>query len=176
MKLNTFKILLIALMVLLNSVCSKKKQIIRAKKPPVSYQSTALGFRNKISTKLGNDSLGILSRPYTSGDPSIKLDFIFSIIEIYDRRDSLLHRLTKSATDTNEVVQDYWLYPFKEDTCTIRSWGFGYVLRDDKETIFDSKKLYFGTTPMEITKIPFPLSEAEIAIMDSVKKTKSSND
>jgi hypothetical protein len=151
----------------MNSGCFKKKRKYKVIEPPVSYKSTSFGLRAKTFTKLDKDSVRILSRPYVSQ----RLDLIYSIIEVYDKNDSLLHRTIQSATDTNEVIQDYWLYPITVDTFIIRTWGFGYMIDKDEESSRDRKKLFIGTTPLEEIRIPFEVSKREKVQMDFMKSS-----
>jgi hypothetical protein len=146
--------------------CIKKKAPFTINKPPVSYHSTTLGFDNRVHQNYKKDSLFICSRPYTTPDSSKTLDFIYSIVEIFDNNDSLLYRFIKSETGMNEVVQELNICPFKIDTFSIRSWGFCYVVAKDKDTPFNSKKLLWGTTPLYEKQMPSKIRGKKVVAME----------
>jgi hypothetical protein len=153
--------------------CFKKKKILLFKEPPVSYQPTTFGMRSKYNVNYAKDLLNVFSMPKITADTSKKLDFMCSIVEIYDKNDSLLHRSIATETYTHQVGQKCLIHSFSADTFKVRSWGFGYVLADDKESQYDRKKLYFGTTSYKEQMFPVKLSEGAQAYKDSVKKAQA---
>ena len=54
----------------------------------------------------------------------------------------------------------------------VRAWGFGYKIGDDKETLIDSKKLYFGTTELWEDEYPKQHSKLKNAKEDSLNTVK----
>ena len=114
--------------------------------PPTIYKESTLGFSNRIHKKLP-DSLLIYSRTRLSKKLPQKIDYLFSMVEIYDKNDSLISRKTNTSADTNQVVISECLYPFPMDTFLVRAWGFGYKIVDDT-TYGNRKELLVVTTPL----------------------------
>jgi hypothetical protein len=161
--------------ILTGIVCKKEKKKVLFPEPPVSYRPESLRLHNKFHVKYESDSLRINSKPYIASDTTKKFDLMCSIVEIYDKNDSLLHSSIGTATNTLKVKQKYWLHPLEVDTFTIRTWGFGYVLTDDKESVYDRKKLYLGSTLYKEYHFPFKSYKDKQVKMDLVEKAQALN-
>ena len=90
-----------------------------------SYQPGSLGNRNSCSMIFNEDSLSIFSEIYTD---ELKIDYIYSMIEIYNINDSLIFESKKAAEDANSVSQKLILCPFTYDDFRIKTWGFGHYV------------------------------------------------
>jgi hypothetical protein len=168
------KLILFFLFILIFLGCGKKKSHQIKFMTPVSYQPHRMGLRNRVNIHYLKDSLFIISKPFTSEDTTIISDYIYSIVEIYDKNDSLLYRFTKSETFKNSVIQELNICPFEADTFTVRSWGFCYIINDNKNTPYDSKKLTFGTTIFGEVKMPKDVPDENVSMTEKMKKEQDS--
>ena len=121
--------------------------------PPISYQPLAMGFNNEIMTRDSGKIVEILCMPFTASDSSSKkVDFIVGIVEVYDKRDSLLQRIVKSVNHDNKVSLNLRIIDC--DSFYVRGWGFCYHIYNDRETPFDSKKALISSTPLNEFRYP----------------------
>jgi len=85
MRAITYLLSIQFIFIIMNTNCSNVQSEKMIPDPPVSYQPTAMGIRDITHIKGDVDSLRLFSRPYASNDKTIKMDYIFSIIELYDK-------------------------------------------------------------------------------------------
>jgi len=122
--------------------------------PPVSYQPMALGHHTRIIHDEEADTLFIYHRIIASNDTLLKLDFLYSNIEVFNNKDSLLCRDCKSLQRANSVAHIVKIRDFKPDSFRISTWGFGYVIKEDASSLSNFYKLYFCTSIRHETKFP----------------------
>ena len=120
---------------------------------PTDYRPGKLSSINSVTFNPEANLLVIFTSAHLS-EPTAKFSFMYSIVEIYDTKMTLLHRFEKTAKDTNKVIQNIRITTIESDSILVRSWGFVYHIMQDKETSYDSKKVGFATT--ELFQKSFP--------------------
>lgn len=147
--------------------CAGKKQVDKTQlngettsaPSPVSYQPTALGQQTKVIYDQEADTLFLLHVINVSQDSLIKMDYLFSNVEIITHRDSLLKRYCKSALDANSLCQILSLKNLENDSFKVNTWGFGYSIKESQKTKAKQNMLYFTTSTM--FEQTFPVKRCE---------------
>lgn len=126
------------MLIISNCKDNKHKKI----EPPVDFLPVReYGFRNIFHMKTKTDSLNIVSRLYIPEKINKKIEMMFSIMELYDLKDSLLYRSIQTKQHAQEMIQDKWLAPIPADTMRLRSWGVYFDVKPDSSTVYDETTL-----------------------------------
>lgn len=137
-----------------NPAVDANKELLDAN-PPVSYQPLALGQMSSIIHDEEFDTLCLIHSVEVSSDTSIKFDFLYSNIEIFNNRDSLLFRFCSSSEKANQTNQIIHLKNLPSDSFRISTWGFGYEITEGTDSSSaKNNKLTLRTSLKQDTSFP----------------------
>lgn len=153
---NSFVFLIILpFLILLFFNCSKneaqsvKKEIKKPVFAPVSYQEGRLGCDVSCSPRPDDDSLGIKVSFFSdsSPNPTIIMDEIVAVFEVFNEKDSLLHREFISENNTAKVSYSKTIH-FIPGQHKLRNWAYAYLRYPAKKPTEKGLKMVFTTSKL----------------------------